>query len=245
MNQVINTFINHRSIRKYKEEMLRDEDIDNIIRSAQMAPSSNNGQHASIISITDKETKAKIAELCGGQPWINQAPVFLIFVSDFYRAKLAAEKNEVDFIVTENLDSIMVGCLDVGLAMSNAIGAAESLGLGTVPIGAVRAEPSEIVKLLDLPEYVFPICGLALGYPDEESATKPRLPMDAIYHKEVYNKDLMGSIDKYDTVMSDYMKERTNGRNDKTWTESISKLYQNPYAKLVSTSIIKQGYQNK
>lgn len=225
--------------------MLRDEDIDSIIRSAQMAPSSNNGQHASIISITDKEIKAKIAELCGGQPWINQAPVFLIFASDFYRAKLAAEKNGVDFVVTENLDSIMVGCLDVGLAMSNAIGAAESLGLGTVPIGAVRAEPSEIVKLLDLPEYVFPICGLALGYPDEESAIKPRLPMDAIYHKEVYNKDLMGSIDKYDTVISDYMKERTNGKNDKTWTESISKLYQNPYATLVSTSIIEQGYRNK
>lgn len=245
MNQVIKTFINHRSIRKYKEDRLRDEDIDNIIRSAQMAPSSNNGQHASIISITDKEIKAKIAELCGGQPWINQAPVFLIFASDFYRAKLAAEKNGVDFVVTENLDSIMVGCLDVGLAMSNAIGAAESLGLGTVPIGAVRAEPSEIVKLLDLPEYVFPICGLALGYPDEESAIKPRLPMDAIYHKEVYNKDLMGSIDKYDTVISDYMKERTNGKNDKTWTESISKLYQNPYATLVSTSIIEQGYRNK
>lgn len=225
--------------------MLRDEDIESIIRSAQMAPSSNNGQHASIISITDKEIKAKIAELCGGQPWINQAPVFLIFASDFYRAKLAAEKNGVDFVVTENLDSIMVGCLDVGLAMSNAIGAAESLGLGTVPIGAVRAEPSEIVKLLDLPEYVFPICGLALGYPDEESAIKPRLPMDAIYHKEVYNKDLMGSIDKYDTVISDYMKERTNGKNDKTWTESISKLYQNPYATLVSTSIIEQGYRNK
>lgn len=245
MNQVINTFINHRSIRKYKEDRLRDEDIDNIIRSAQMAPSSNNGQHASIISITDKEIKAKIAELCGGQPWINQAPVFLIFVSDFYRAKLAAEKNGVDFVVTENLDSIMVGCLDVGLAMSNAIGAAESLGLGTVPIGAVRAQPSEIVKLLDLPEYVFPVCGLALGYPDEASAIKPRLPMDAIFHKEVYNKDLMGSIDKYDTVISDYMKERTNGRNDKTWTESISKLYQNPYATLVSTSIIEQGYLNK
>lgn len=245
MNQVINTFINHRSIRKYKEDMLRDEDIESIIRSAQMAPSSNNGQHASIISITDKETKAKIAELCGGQPWINQAPVFLIFASDFYRAKLAAEKNGVDFVVTENLDSIMVGCLDVGLAMSNAIGAAESLGLGTVPIGAVRAEPSEIVKLLNLPEYVFPICGLAIGYPDEKSATKPRLPMDAIYHKEVYNQDLMGSIDEYDTVISDYMNTRTNGRNDKTWTQSISKLYQNPYATMVSTSIIEQGYQNK
>lgn len=225
--------------------MLRDEDIESIIRSAQMAPSSNNGQHASIISITDKETKAKIAELCGGQPWINQAPVFLIFASDFYRAKLAAEKNGVDFVVTENLDSIMVGCLDVGLAMSNAIGAAESLGLGTVPIGAVRAEPSEIVKLLNLPEYVFPICGLAIGYPDEKSATKPRLPMDAIYHKEVYNQDLMGSIDEYDTVISDYMNTRTNGRNDKTWTQSISKLYQNPYATMVSTSIIEQGYQNK
>ena len=90
MNEVIRTFMNHRSIRSYKNEMIKDKDLDTIIRAAQAAPSSINGQQVSIIAVKDIERKAKIAEFAGGQKWIEEAPVFLVFASDFYRAKLAA-----------------------------------------------------------------------------------------------------------------------------------------------------------
>ena len=112
MNQVIETFMNHRSIRSYKEDMITDEDLDMIIRAAQAAPSSINGQQVSIIAVKDKEKKAKIAKLTGDQAWIDQAPVFLLFASDFYRAKLAAEKNGVDLVITENLTPTLQ-CLSI------------------------------------------------------------------------------------------------------------------------------------
>lgn len=245
MNQVIKTFMNHRSIRDYKEDMIKDEDLDVIVRAAQAAPSSINGQQVSIIAVKDREKKSKIAELTGDQLWIDQAPVFLLFALDFYRAKLAAEKNGVDLAITESLESIMVGSVDVGLAMGNAIGTAESLGLGIVPIGAVRREPMEIVKMLDLPEYVFPVCGLVIGYPKDTSSLKPRFPKEAIYHEEGYNKNLKSIIDDYDTQISEYMRKRTKGESDRSWSQTVSEIYKTVYFPKVSPSIKGQGYENR
>lgn len=245
MNDTIKTILDHRSIRSYKEEMIKDEDLDLIIKAAQAAPSSINGQQVSIIAVKDKARKAKMAELAGGQKWIDEAPVFLVFASDFYRAKLAAEKNGVDLVITEDLESIIVGSVDVGLAMGNAINAAESLGLGIVPIGGIRNKPREIIELLELPKYVYPICGLCIGYPKDRSAQKPRLPKEAVYHEEKYNKDLREIIDRYDEEMSQYMKERTNGESDRNWSQGVSQIYKQVYFPEVSPSIKEQGYENK
>lgn len=245
MNQVIETFLNHRSIRNYKDKMIKEEDLDAVIKSAQAAPSSINGQQVSIIAVKDKERKAKIAELSGNQKWIEEAPIFLVFAIDFYRAKIAAEKHGVDLVITESIESILVGCVDLGLSMANAIGAAESLGLGTVPIGGVRKEAKEIIKLLQLPKYVFPVVGLCIGYPKDNSAPKPRLPKEAVYHEEIYNSDLRDIIDKYDEEMSQYMLKRTNGESDRNWSQNISQIYKTNYFPDISLAIRDQGYENK
>ncbi len=245
MNEVIRTFLNHRSIRSYKDEMIKDAELDAVIRAAQAAPSSINGQQVSIIAVKDKEKKAKIAELTGGQKWINEAPVFLVFASDFYRAHLAAKKNGVDLVITDDLESVLVGSVDVGLAMGNAIGAAESLGLGIVPIGAIRNDPKQLIELLELPKYVFPICGLCLGYPNDKPGLKPRLPKEAVYHEEKYNSNLRGFIDRYDEEISQYMKERTNGESDRNWSSAIAQTYKTVYFPKVSPTIREQGYKIK
>ncbi|WP_425449285.1 NADPH-dependent oxidoreductase [Dethiothermospora halolimnae] len=245
MNETINTFLNHRSIRSYKGDDIEEKDLDMIIKSAQRAPSSINGQQVSIIAIKDKERKSKIANLCGDQSWIDEAPVFLLFAMDFYRAKIAAEKNGVDLVITENAESVMVGSVDVGIALGNAIGAAESLGLGVVPIGGVRNNPDEIIKLLELPEYVYPVVGLCVGDPKDNSDIKPRFPKEAIYHKEKYNKDLKDIVDKYDNTMAKYMVERTNGESDRNWSQTVSHVYKTVYFPKVSPILKEQGFQNK
>ncbi len=244
MNQVISTYTNHRSIRSYLDKDVSDEYIDLIVKSAQHAPSSINGQQVSIIAVRNKDTKKKIAELAGGQPWIDEAPVFLLFALDFYRAKIACNKNSEEIVITQSLESIMVGSVDVGIAMGNAIGAAESLGLGIVPIGAVRNEPEEFIKLLNLPEYVYPVAGLVVGYPKDNSALKPRLPKEAVFHEESYNHDLESIIDRYDEEISKYMIDRTNGEDDKTWSQGISNFYKFVYFPKVYTSIKNQGFDN-
>lgn len=90
MNELINRIKNHRSIRSYTGEEVKSEHLKEIIESAIMAPTSINGQQWSIIIVKDKEKKDKIAELCGGQPWISKSSVFMIFLMDYYKI---AKKN--------------------------------------------------------------------------------------------------------------------------------------------------------
>ncbi|NOU69130.1 NADPH-dependent oxidoreductase [Paenibacillus sp. LMG 31461] len=245
MNDVYHTLINHRSIRNYTDQSVSDQDLRMIIESVQAAASSINGQQVTVISIQNPKTKSKIAELSGNQSWIEQAPVFLLFCADFYRAKIAAELNGEQLVVTDSAESIIVGSTDVGLAMGNAIATAESLGLGIVPIGGVRRQPLELIELLGLPEYVFPVSGLVVGHPVDTSDKKHRLPQAAVWHKETYNTELKGLIKQYDDEVSVYMEKRTNGKETRNWSQTVSSIYNRIYYPLVRDMLEKQGFEFK
>lgn len=245
MNDVYNTLTNHRSIRNYIDQPVSDQDLRMIIESAQAAASSINGQQVTVISIQNPKTKSKIAQLSGNQSWIEQAPVFLLFCADFYRAKIAAKLNGEQLVVTDSAESIIVGSTDVGLAMGNAIAAAESLGLGIVPIGGVRRQPFELIELVGLPEYVFPVSGLVVGHPADTSDKKQRLPQAAVWNKETYNTDLQGLIKQYDEEVSVYMGKRTNGKETRNWSQTVSSIYNRIYYPLVRDMLEKQGFDFK
>ena len=243
MNKTIETIKNHRSIRNYLDKDVPEEMLQAILAAASAMPTSINGQQISIIVIKDKGKKEKIAQLTGGQSWISQAPVFLVFVADFYKAYLAGEKNGEKEIIHESIEGTLVGSFDAGLAMGAAIIAAESLGLGIVPIGAVRKEPDEMIKLLNLPQYTYPLVGLVLGYPAELSTQKPRLPHDAIVHIETYKKaGLAATIDQYDDLMAKYYKER--GDKESNWSSQVANAYKQVYFPKVYPSIKHQGFKN-
>ena len=244
MSQVYEVISNHVSIRKYKNEDIKNDDLDKILKSTQFAPSSINGQQWSVIVIKDKETKKKIAALAGGQEWIEQAPVFLIFVADYYRTALALKKENKEFKNIESIEATMVSCVDVGIAFSNAMNVAESMGYGIVPIGAVRREPMEIIKLLELPKYVYPILGMCIGVPDDKPMKKPRLPEEAVIHREKYNKDLEGLVNQYDETIKEYMNTRTQGKDIRTWSKGISSVYDKVYFPKVYPSLKQQGFTN-
>ncbi|PNE07999.1 oxygen-insensitive NADPH nitroreductase [Priestia megaterium] len=243
MNEAIRTIQDHRSIRQYTDEAVSDEHLDTIIQSAQSAASSINGQQVTIISVQDKEKKKKLSELAGNQAWIDQAPLFLIFCADFNRAKIAAELNDAPLGVTDGLESILVGATDAGISLEAATVAAESLGLGTVPIGGIRRKPLAVIELLDLPEYVFPVSGLVVGHPADHSAKKPRLPQAAVHHRESYNHDLKPLIQDYDAEMAEYMKKRTNGADDRNWSQTVSAIYKTIYYPEVRAMLEKQGFK--
>lgn len=76
----------HRSIRSYTDKAVSDEDLDKIIRAVQAAPNWVNLQLVSIIAIKDAERRKHFSHLCGGQPYIAEAPMFLIFCADYNRA---------------------------------------------------------------------------------------------------------------------------------------------------------------
>lgn len=244
MNKVIDTMKNHRSIRNYIDKDISEEIINELVNVAQAAPNSINGQQTSLLVIKDKATKEKLAELTGGQSWIAAAPVFFIFIADFYKIKAASEITGLPMKITESVESIMVASVDAGLSAQNLMTAAESLGLGIVPIGGIRKNPDEVIKLLGLPTYTFPILGVAAGYPSNNSKMKPRMPKVLYRHNEKYNgENMKEAIVEYDKEMAYYLKEI--GRPQEiNWSSNTMNIYQYVYYPKVYPVLKEQGFDN-
>ena len=229
MNPVLECLFNHKSIRKYKDQPLEDEKLKLIIEAAQRAPTWCNGEQVSIIAIKDKERKKIFQDLCWGQKHISECSVFLIFCADFYRVSLAFEKQgktEEFKKYIADFDPILIGTHDVGIAIQNAVVAAESLGLGTVDIGAIRTKITEVTKELNLPKYVIPMIGLCVGYPDDNPGLKPRIPMKGVCFEEKYDTaKAKAGLDEYDEIFKKYLTERDSNSRDSNWSKSISDTY--------------------
>ncbi len=246
MNNTIEIIKNHRSIRQYLDKDISDDIIDEIVRSAQAMPNSINGQQTSVIVVRDKAKREKLAELTGNQRYVAEAPVFLVFVMDFYRTYLAAKKNNVEQKINEYIESIQVGSVDVGIALGAATIAAESLGLGVVPIGGIRRNPKEVIELLELPKYTFPLVGLVVGHPANNSHKKPRISFDSFRHLDKYDKKAVeDSIDPYDDEMAEYLKEIGRYEKEKNWSSLTSGLYMNNYYPNFKDALKNQGFSTK
>lgn len=246
-NSTVQSILNHRSVRDFSTMPLDDADLDMILACAQASPSSINGQQMSVIAVRDQGIKQKLAELAGGQRWIAEAPVFLVFVADFYRTKLAADKTGLPLVAAESMEGTLVGAVDVGIALGQTIAAAESLGLGTVCIGSVRRNPAEVIELLELPEYTYPMVGLCLGYPDPDKIQpqKPRFPKEAVIHRDTYNKELKPYVDAFDETIADYMKVRGESEDIHGWSDYVMSIYQHDYFPHVGPTVRSQGFKSK
>ncbi|MCF6094846.1 oxygen-insensitive NADPH nitroreductase [Microaerobacter geothermalis] len=243
MNSTINLLQRHRSIRRYQSRPLTSEQIENIIRSAQMASTSSNVQAYSVIGVTDPEIKKKLSVFAGNQAYIEQCPFFLVWCADLYRLREACYIQNSK-MVHETVENFIVATVDVTLAAQNAAIAAESMGLGIVYIGGIRNNPEKVSKLLNIPELVYPVFGMCVGYPDQDPAIRPRLEMKAIYHENTYHtEDITGHIKKYDEVMHQYYLERTNGKRSTTWSQEMAAKFKQPSRSHMRSFLNDQGFR--
>jgi FMN reductase (NADPH) len=191
----------HASVRRYKSDPVDQELVEEIVVAGQRASTSSNMQCYSVVAVTDGEKRSRLAELCGNQRHIRQAPLFLAWCADLSRLERVCERRGYQQ-VSRNVESFLVSAVDVALAMQNAALAAESLGLGMCYIGAIRNSPLEVIELLSLPELVFPISGMTVGWPAVEPRLRPRLPLRAVLHWESYSTDgEEEAIREYDQAM--------------------------------------------
>jgi FMN reductase [NAD(P)H] len=243
-NSTINSMLNHRSIRSYLDKKISETDINSIIEATRVAPTSINAQPLSVLSIEDKELRKKVADLSWGQQHIIDCSHFLVFIMDFNKSDIACRKQNTELKIQESIESIMAGSVDIGIALGSAIVASESLGLGTCCIGAVRNSPEEMAKVLNLPKNTFAVVGLCIGYINTSvpSATKPKMPVEGFLMKNIYDNSIVQeNIIKYDNIMQTYFKERGEG-DDKSWSGTVAKFFNNIYYPNVYPTLIKQGF---
>ena len=191
----------HASVRAYRPDQVAADLIEIVIAAGQRSSTSSNLQMYSVVAVQDAERRMRLAELCGNQKHIIQAPVFLTWCADLGRLDRVCQLRGYQQ-VTSYLESFLVAAVDAAIAMQTAALAAESLGLGMCYIGAIRNQPEEVIKLLGLPRLVFPISGMTLGWPELEPFIRPRLPLRAILHWERYDlSEEAQALEEYDRAM--------------------------------------------
>ena len=198
VSDLISTIVSRASIRKFSKKNIPKELLTLLITAAQSAPSKSNLQQYSILVIQNKSIKQEISNLIGNTKWALTAPVFLLFLADIRRnIKITNHKGYNH--KNNNVDTFMNGVIDAALSMQSMICASESIGLGVCPISMIRNIIEEVKTLCKLPKGVFPIAGLAIGWPDEKSPVSLRLPQDIVTHFNTYNeKNLIDKINEYD-----------------------------------------------
>lgn len=199
-NPTIELIHRHGSVRHYKQDPVPIELVEKIISAGQRASTSSNLQTYSVVVTRDQEKKQQLRQLCGDQKHISQAPVFLTWCADFSRlarvCDLRGKQVEAGY-----LENFLVAAVDASIAMQNAALAAESLDLGFCYIGAIRNHPDQVISLLNLPDLVFPIAGMTLGYPRKQPMIRPRLNLKAVMHNEEYNQHDQQYLLEYDQAM--------------------------------------------
>jgi|UniRef100_UPI004047946E FMN reductase [NAD(P)H] len=190
--------VEHSSHRKWQARELDADLLALLFSCALSAPSKSDLQQADIVHVEDRARVKAIAQLIPDMPWINDAPIFLVFCGNNRRIRQIGEWRGKPF-VNDHLDHFMNAAVDAGIVMTQFIRAAEAVGLVTVPISAVRNHPAQTSEILGLPDAVFPVAGLCVGYPLEPGRIMPRLPTAVTVHVNQFNESgLKEQIDLYD-----------------------------------------------
>jgi nitroreductase len=207
-NAVLENLLGHRSVRRYQDRALPEGTLQLLVAAAQSAASSANLQLWSVIHVEDPALRRALADVAGGQQHVVQAPLFLVWIADLHRAGELARTRGLGAEGLGYLESLLVAAVDTALAAQNAVVAAESLGLGTVYIGALRNQAERVAEILGLPSNAFAVFGLCVGWPDPEapSAVKPRLPQRVVLHRDRYElgESSHAAVGGYDALMQGF-----------------------------------------
>ena len=226
MNPVMDLQLEHRSIRKYTGEPIVPELLESLIVAAQAAASSSFIQSYSLVQVNDAGNRSAIATLAGGQAWVEQAAEFLVVCADLHRIDLCCEQQGLGKL-EGHTEHFIAATVDAALMAQNLMLAAESEGLGAVFIGGIRNDPQQVCDLLKLPDLVYPVFGLCLGWPDADPDIKPRFPVEMVLHQDSYDVMRRNSdVATYDKDMEGYYGSRGNNQRQSNWSEQTAAAVQ-------------------
>lgn len=244
--------LEHRTHRKFAARDVDPELLRLLFACALSAPSKSDLQQAEIIHVADAGRRKTIVDTIPDMPWIMDAPVFLVFCGNNRRIRQIGDWRGKPF-ANEHLDHFMNAAVDAGIVLASFIRAAEAAGLGTCPISHVRNRSDVTSRVLELPEGVFPVAGLCVGYPAEAGRITPRLPLEVTVHVDRYDEShLQEKIEAYDHrrhELMPYRKQRDAERHEKVdfygWSEDKARQYCDPERADFGAFIRKQGFSLK
>lgn len=176
------------SVRAFCDRAVDPALIELLCAIALSSPTKSDLQQRDFIIIRDGDLRAEIDSLVSGQSWVAGAPGLLIVCGNNRRQRQVHEMRGRPF-ANDHLDAFFNAAVDGGIALGAFVAAADAVGLGCCPVSAVRNEATRISALLGLPDHVFPVAGLAYGWPHGDTVLSPRLPLSATVHIDRFSED--------------------------------------------------------
>ena len=149
------------SVRKYTEEQISDEDLDNILEVARLSPTAKNQQSFRLCVVQDPENLAKIDECT---PFRFGAPTAIIVAYDKSASCKGLGYETGDF-----------GDIDASIVLTNMANAAAAAGLGSCMVGAY--DPQKIRERFNVPENYVLVDMLMIGHPAPDAKPSKRHEM--------------------------------------------------------------------
>ncbi|WP_179395909.1 nitroreductase family protein [Lacticaseibacillus absianus] len=211
--------LQHRSIRRFKPVAIDYRALETV---AQATSSSEFLQSFTMIRVTTPRLRAAIAAISGSQVLAQPNGELFIFVVDTARAiRLTAAGSDLHTLT--NWNAFLAGAFDATLAAQNVLVSAERAGLGGVLLGSILNDPQQMIDLLRLPRYTFPLLGLIVGVPAEAPAAKPRLPQSLVVSENAYPAPDDAAMARYDDVVAAYYAGRGDAARQSSFTSLVQR----------------------
>jgi nitroreductase/FMN reductase [NAD(P)H] len=217
--------------RSYRQYPVPEEVVQLLCAVALSAPTKSDLQQATIVRLADDAQRAALCTLLPGSPWLAHAPELLVFCADGWRLRRLFARKGVEF-PNEHLDAFFNATVDAAIALGAFVCAAELAGLGTCPISQVRDHVEKVNGLLALPEWVVPVAGLALGYPEAREPMSVRLSLSATVH-----------TDRYDTAAVERELDAYDARRGKDWSGDKVRQYSKAMRADFGAYVARKRYQ--
>ncbi|QUH30633.1 nitroreductase family protein [Vallitalea guaymasensis] len=185
-NETMKLLYERASCRSFQDKDIEEDLLNQVIDAGLHGATGGNFQPYSIIKITSEETKKRLVDECEMQKIVANAPVNLLFCIDWRRLGRWAEACNAPFTATKSYRHFWIALQDTVICAQNICTAADSVGLGSVYIGTVESCFMELKSICNIPEGVFPVVLLSLGYPTKYPAPRNKLGVEALVHNEQY-----------------------------------------------------------
>ena len=170
-NAVINTLLDHKSIRRYTDESPGDEIVETVVRAGQQAP------------FVSQLYSVLLSRHRSEHPF--SAPLLFTICVDVHKLERVMARRGWK-VVTNDLSLLVFGIQDAAYMAENMVIAGRSLGLGSCFLGGAPYRADEIAEKHNLPQRVFPLVQLAMGYPAEQPPCRPRYPLACTLFENEY-----------------------------------------------------------
>jgi nitroreductase/FMN reductase [NAD(P)H] len=224
--------------------------LETLCAVALSAPSKSDLQQADIVIVSDKGQREKLEALLPDNPWVKAAPVFLVFCANNRRHRLLFQWRGRPF-VNDYLDPFFNASVDAGIVLATFVAAADRVGLGSCPISAIRNQAQTVSDILGLPDHVFPVAALGVGWPSFEGVMSPRLGLDVTIHRDRYDENgLEEKVTAYDKRREEVQPYKSQRYTDKFgqsesygWSEDKARQYSVPERADFGAFVRKKGFK--